>query len=149
MKTTFNRPTDTTITYERRFSASPDRIWAAYTRPEQVTRWLGYGEFITCEMDMRTGGSYRWEWKLPDFVLGIHGDVVEADAPHRLVTTEHMTDTDYPPTTNTLELIADGDGTVMKGTIEYASTEARDAAYASGMAEGMDYSFTNLEEITA
>lgn len=149
MKTTFALPTDTTITYERRFTASPERVWNAYTEPDQVRQWLGYGEFITCEMDMRPGGSYRWEWKLPDFTLGIHGDVLEAEPPHLLVTTEYMSGTDYPATRNVLELVADGDGTIMRGTIEYASTEARDAAYATGMADGMDDSFTALEALTA
>lgn len=145
MKTTFSLPTDTTIVYERRFAAAPERLWEAYTDPELVRQWLGYGEFVTCEMDMRPGGSFRWVWQLPDFVLGIHGDVLEVEAPHRLVTTEQMTDMDYPPTRNTIEFSSDGDGTLMRGTIEYASQEARDAAYASGMADGMDDSFTKLE----
>ena len=35
-------------------------------------------------------------------------------------------------------------GTVLKGLIEYASTQARDAAYATGMTGGMDDSFTAL-----
>lgn len=148
MKTRFTLPTDTTIAFERRFAASPERMWEAYTNPDIVRRWLGYGEFVTCEMDMRPGGSFRWVWQLPDYVLGIHGEVLEADPPHRLVTTEHMTDTDYPPTRNTVEFVSDGDGTLMRGTSEYASTEARDAAYASGMADGMDDSFTKLDDLT-
>lgn len=153
MRTTFALPSETTITYERRFAASPERLWRAYTDPDLVRQWLGYGEFVTCEMDMHPGGSYRWVWQLPDFTLGIHGDVLEADPPRRLVTSEHMSDTDYPPTTNTIEFLpdgdGDGDGTIMRGTIEYASREARDAAYATGMADGMDDSFTELAKIAA
>jgi len=146
MKTRFDRPTDTTITYEREFSAAPEKVWEAYTRPELLRTWLGYGEFVTCEMDIRPGGSFRWVWQLPEFTMGIHGEVLEVEAPRLLVTTEHMTDTDYPPTTNTVELEPlDGGGTLMRTRIEYASVEARDGAWESGMASGVEDSFTTLD----
>lgn len=147
MQTEFTLPTDTTIQYERRFPASPDKVWEAYTTPEIVRQWLGYGEFTTCEMDMRTGGSYRWVWDVNGGELEIHGDVIEAQPPHRLVTDEYMGGTDFPPARSIVEFVAEGDETILRGTIEFPTKEARDGAYATGMADGMDDSFSKLDAL--
>lgn len=149
MTTTFALPTDTTIAYARRFTADPQRLWHAYNEPALVARWMGYGELVTCEMDIRPGGAFRWVWKLPDSFLEIHGEVLEADPPRRLVTTEYLTDSDFPPTRNTVELVPDGDGTILRGTIECASVEIRDGYYSTGMAEGLEDSFAKLEKVAA
>lgn len=150
MKTDFSLPDDTSIRYARTFDAPPQRVWTAYTTPEVVRAWMTGPHPGTalevCDMDMRPGGAYRWVWSHPEGRLEIHGDVLEADEPHRLVTTEQMSDVDAPPTRHEITFAAVGDGTVMTGTITYASREARDAAYASGMAEGMDASFDRLAE---
>ena len=58
--------------------------------------------------------------------------VLVAEEPHRLVTTERMSDVDMPSTQHEVILRADGERTIMTGTLTYATQEARDAAYASG-----------------
>lgn len=156
MKTTFSLPDETTIRYTRVFDAPVERVWAAYTDPALVRSWLlgphPETTFEVCDMDMRTGGSYRWVWQNPDGPLEMYGDVLEADAPHRLVTTEQVGGTDWPPTHNEVSFEAvttdeaQGAATRMTGVITYASKEARDGAYASGMGEGMDISFDRLEQ---
>lgn len=149
MKTQFNLPDETSIRYTRTFAAPPQRLWDAYTSPDVVRTWMTGPhpdtEFEVCDMDMREGGTYRWVWRYPEGRLEIHGDVLEADEPHRLVTTEQMSDVDLPPTRHEITFEADGDRTVMTGTVIYPSREARDNAYASGMAQGMDASFDRLE----
>lgn len=147
MQTDFTLPNDTTIAYERRFATTPEKLWEAYTTPELVRQWLGYGEFVTCDMDIRAGGSYRWVWDINGGELEITGEVLEADAPHRLVSDEHMSGVDGPPARSVVEFVADGDATIMRGTIGFANREARDGAYASGMAGGMDDSFTKLDSV--
>nr|WP_225751703.1 SRPBCC domain-containing protein [Pseudoclavibacter sp. Marseille-Q3772] len=147
METTFSKPTDTTIAYEREFNASVDRVWAAYTEPELVRQWLGYGEFITCEMDIRDGGSYLWVWRLDGGQeLSIRGEVIEATPPTRLVADEYMDGVDSP-TRSAIEFIERDGTTVMLGTMEFASAEIRDQAYATGMAEGMDWSFNRMADL--
>lgn len=150
MKTTFTLPDPTTIRYTRTFDAPIERVWAGYTDPEIVRTWLlgpsPETTFEVCDMDMRTGGSFRWVWQDPEGTLEIYGDVVEAEPPHRLITTEKMGGTDFPPTHNEIVFEADGEKTVMTGTITYPSQEARDTAYATGMTEGMDVSFGRLAE---
>lgn len=150
MKTEFSLPDETSIRYTRTFDAPPQRVWTAYTTPEIVRTWLTGPHpgtsFEICDMDMRTGGTYRWVWQYPEGRFEIHGDVLEAEEPRRLVTTEQMSDVDLPPTRHAITLLAEGDRTVLTGTITYASQEARDGAYASGMGEGMDASFDRMEE---
>ena len=150
MKTEFTLPDDTTISYTRTFAAPAERVWQAYTDPQVVRTWmLGPSEdttFEVCDMDIREGGSFRWVWLDPDGRLEIYGDVLEVDAPRRLVTTEQMGGADWPPTHNVVELTEQDGRTVLTGTIRYPSKEARDGAYASGMADGMDVSFARLDE---
>ena len=123
MKTEFTLPDDTTISYTRTFAAPAERVWQACTDPQVVRTWmLGPSEdttFEVCDMD---------------------------DAPRRLVTTEQMGGADWPPTHNVVELTEQDGRTVLTGTIRYPSKEARDGAYASGMADGMDVSFARLDE---
>ena len=49
----------------------------------------------------------------------------------------------------TTEFAADGDGTVMTMVISYESAEQRESAVASGMEEGMAFSYDNLDTLVA
>lgn len=153
MKTRFSLPDDLSIAYERDFAASAAEVWKAYTDPAIVRTWmLGPNpetEFTTCEMDMRTGGSFSWAWVDSDGELTIAGDVLEADAPNRIVTTEVMGGTamqgmEFPPSTNTTTLTESGGITTLRTVTTYASQEIRDGAYASGMDAGIDASYDRL-----
>lgn len=150
MKTQFSLPDDTSIRYTRTFAAPVERMWAAYTDPAVVRTWMlgpdPETEFAVCDMDVRDGGSFRWVWRDSNGELEIHGDVVSADPPHRIVTTEFMGGTDFPPTHNVVEFTPSDEGTLMTGTITYVSKEARDGAYATGMADGMDASYNRLAD---
>ncbi len=153
MQTRFSLPDDTSIAYERDFAAPASEVWRAYTDPEIVRTWMlgpdPETEFRTCEMDIRAGGSFRWAWVDADGELVIEGDVLEVDAPHRLVTVERMGGSamqgmELPPSTNTVTLTeADGITTLRTVTV-YPSREVRDGAYASGMDAGVDASFERL-----
>lgn len=153
MKTRFTLPDDTSIAYERDFAAPAADVWRAYTEPEIVRTWLlGPGsdtQFTTCEMDMRTGGSFRWTWIDDDGDLTISGDVIEADEPRRLVTSELMRGSAMhgaePPASMNTTTLTEHDGiTTMRTVATFDSTEIRDAAYASGMDAGIDASYERL-----
>ena len=154
MKTKFSMPDDTSIAYERTFDAPAAEVWRAYTEPEIVRTWMlgpdPETEFPVCEMDMRTGGSFRWVWVDAQGELEIAGDVLEAEAPSRLVSTERMGGSamggmDLPPTHNVVTFTEADGVTTMRTVITYPSKEMRDGAYASGMAEGIDAGFDRLD----
>jgi uncharacterized protein YndB with AHSA1/START domain len=79
----------TTLSYTVFVKGSPEAIWEAIVTPEQVARY-GYGGRL--EMDTNAGGAWRTfatdeqkQYGMPDVVVS--GEVVEADAPRRLVQT--------------------------------------------------------------
>ena len=45
----------------RTFDATPDRVFAAWTDPEQFGQWFGPTNMttVTCEIDLRVGGAWR------------------------------------------------------------------------------------------
>ena len=153
MKTRFSLPDDTSIAYERDFSAPASDVWKAYTEPEIVRTWMlgpdPETEFPTCEMDMRAGGSFRWVWVDGNGELEIWGDVLEAEEPHRIVTTERMRGSavggmEFPPTTNTSTLTEHDGVTTLRTVTVYDSKESRDGAYASGMDAGIDAGYARM-----
>lgn len=60
--------TDTSLTVRRTFDAPRERVWKAWTDPEQVTQWWGPNGFTTTvhEMDVRPGGVWRFIMRGPD-----------------------------------------------------------------------------------
>src|SRR5204863_9664426 len=66
-------------------------MWEAITSPEWVGRY-GYGGRL--EIDLQDGGSYELhateemkQYGMPEIL--VDGDILEVDAPHRLVETWH------------------------------------------------------------
>jgi len=65
-KTQVERKSDREIAVSRTFDAPPHIVFEAWSRPELFTRWwmpksLGI-PIRSCEMDVRTGGTYRLEF---------------------------------------------------------------------------------------
>ena len=60
----------------------PAKVFAAWTDPEKVKRWMGPGEVkvMSTEGDPRTGGRYRWLMQAPDGtehdVSGVYREVI-------------------------------------------------------------------------
>ena len=88
----------TTQVYRVWIKATPQAIWDAITKPEWTDRY-GYTGLV--DYDLRPGGAYRVrpteEFRagaeargnqLPEVI--IEGEVLEADPPHKLVTTFRM-----------------------------------------------------------
>ena len=91
-ETAMTKPTVTTQVYRVYINASPQAIWVAITKPEWTERY-GYGGRV--EYDLRAGGPYRAltsdamrSTGSPD--VGIDGEVLESDPPHKLVQTWRM-----------------------------------------------------------
>ena len=74
--------TKPSLTIKRRFDARPEKVFAAWTDPEKVKRWMGPGEIkpLHVENDPRSGGRYRWVMKSPDGeehdVSGVYREVI-------------------------------------------------------------------------
>lgn len=79
---------DLTLITRRTIQATPSRLFAAWTEPDQLRAWWGPRP-VTCsnaQVDLRVGGRYEIENLLPDgTTLLIWGEFELIDAPHKLV----------------------------------------------------------------
>lgn len=151
---TVDQPTDTSIVFTRRFAAPPALVFDAFTTPALLRRWMigpdGWAMTV-CDVDLRVGGRFRYVWAKPGVPdMGMGGTFLELDRPRRIVHRERF-DADWTggETTVTTELRAEGGGTTMTLTVEYATREARDGALATGMTSGMEMSYARLDGILA
>jgi len=88
--TTEGRPADRTLTIERVFKASPEKVFKAWTDPAILVKWWGPEGFETpeCEMDVRAGGSWRTTMVSPKGDgHTVSGTYREISPPTRLVMT--------------------------------------------------------------
>lgn len=70
------------LTIKRRFNASPEKLYAAWTDPEKVSQWFGCtgASVIDASCDLRVGGSYtiavRKENGEESRVGGVYRDII-------------------------------------------------------------------------
>ena len=88
---TLDAKAQTTLQLTRTFAAPREKVFRAWTVPEELKKWWGPPGFATpsAEIDLRAGGKYRLGMqKLPDgpvfYLAGIYREV---RAPERLVYT--------------------------------------------------------------
>jgi uncharacterized protein YndB with AHSA1/START domain len=148
--TTYATPSDREIVMTRVVSAPRRLVFAAWTEPRHLQRWLTGPDGWTmpiCEIDLRPGGRWRYVYrKAGSTEMTLSGSVREVVPPERLVTTESW-GPEWPETVNTLVLTESGGLTTITLTIAYPSKQARDAALGTGMKDGMDRSFARLDEL--
>lgn len=151
-ETTSERSADNELVVTRIFDALPRIVFEAWTTPELMMRWWApesFGiTFISCEMDVRTGGSYRFVFGHPDFdqPMAFVGRYLEVSAPSRLIWTNEE-EADGAVTTVTSENLGGQTRVVLRDV--YPSKEALDAAIASGSVSGYPEQFEHLDVLLA
>jgi len=78
------------LTIVRRLKASPQRVYAAWTRPELMARWWGpdAGPVLSAEADPRVGGRFRVVFQTLDGEThDCRGEYQEVEADRKLVFT--------------------------------------------------------------
>lgn len=81
---------DADFVISRVFDAPRELVWKAWTDPKLMAQWWGPRHFTTpvCELDVRTGGTYRIVMRGPDgSEYPLKGVYLEIDKPERLVMT--------------------------------------------------------------
>src|SRR5687767_4939125 len=81
---------DIALRVARTFRAPAERVFQAWTSPEELKKWSAPGEATVgaAEVDFRVGGAYRIRMELPDGSVHVAvGEYREIDPPRRLVYT--------------------------------------------------------------
>lgn len=148
-ETTFTTPSDLEISMTRVFDAPSRLVYDAWTRAEHIPHWMMGPDGWTmtrCDIDLRTGGAWRFEWRGTDgAVMGMDGVYQEVVPGERLVSTESWGGP-WADTLNTLVFTEAAGRTTITSTMRYPSREARDAVLESGMKRGIEMSFNRLAE---
>jgi uncharacterized protein YndB with AHSA1/START domain len=150
-------PTDTTIVITRTFNAPRRLVWEAFTVPDKMRRWMlpppGW-TLTVCECEARVGGALRLAWKSEeaDPAMTLQGVFTEVVLHERMVHTETMEFTGVGVVgslVETHEFAEKGGVTTMRITQAYDSKDARDGAVASGMDQGMEAGYKQLDAMLA
>jgi len=148
-KATVTKPTDREIRIERIFDASRDRVWRAFTDPEQLAQWWGRGNKLDIvRLEMKRGGHWRFEEHADGTVHGFEGRIREVTPPERIVQTFEWDGMPGHVIVNSTTLEDLGDGrTKMVTTSLFHTTEERDGMLNSGMEGGMNQSYVALDRL--
>lgn len=150
-------PTDTTIVLARTFHAPRRMVWEALFTPAKMRRWMLPPPGLTltvCVCEARVGGVLRLAWRsdAADPAMTLEGVFTEVAAHEYAVHTEKMslgTGQVIGELVERHEFADKGGVTVMRITQTYASKGARDEAVASGMDQGMEACYQQLDAALA
>ena len=150
--TTLERKSDRELVITRTFNAPAHLVFAAWSTPELIMRWWtpkSFGiTFVSCEADVRTGGTYRYVFSHPDFdqPMAFFGSYVEVTLHSRIVWTN---DESADGALSTLTFEEQGDTTLLVLHELYPSTQALDDSLANGSPGAAGEQFDLLDDVLA
>jgi uncharacterized protein YndB with AHSA1/START domain len=150
-RTAVERKSDRELVVTRTFDAPVHIVFEAWSNPELFKRWWvpksAGMSLVSCDMDIRTGGTYRLVFRHPAFdqPMAFFGTYKEVTPNKRLVWTNDESD-QGAVTSVTFEENAG----MTRVTLHelYPTTAALDEAL-TGAAEGLPEQFVQLDELLA
>jgi uncharacterized protein YndB with AHSA1/START domain len=152
-------PANLTMTLEAEFDVPPALVWQLWDDPRQLERWWGpptHPATVTAH-DLRSGGRVEYHMTGPagDKPRG-YWEVVEADAPHRLVFRDGFANADGTPNTdmplNDVKVIITelgGGRTRMSIASIFPDAAAMEQVLAMGMEQGLTEAVGQIDAILA
>lgn len=149
--TTVERRSDREVVVTRLIAAPARKVFAAWTRPELFRQWWvpksAPVALVSCEMDVRVGGSYRLVFEYQGNQMAFFGFYREVVPDARVVWTNDEAGDAGKISTVTFEEQAGGSLVVLHEL--YPTKEALDAEIDSGSQDGMIETFDQLEAFVA
>jgi uncharacterized protein YndB with AHSA1/START domain len=147
-RTTVERRSERELVVSRTFNGPVRLVFDAWTKPELFKLWWAPKScgvpLLSCEMDVRTGGSYRIAFGHDaSNSMAFFGKYLEVSPPSRLVWTNAESD-NGAVTTVTFE--EENGRTLLVLRELYPSKEALDEAFV-GMEDAMPEQFAQLDEL--
>ena len=147
-RTTAERKSDRELVVMRTVNGPARLVFEAWTKPELLQQWWvpkSYGlSLLSCEQDVRVGGSYRLVFSFGGSTMAFFGTYLEVTPPSRLVWTNEEGDGGEAVTTVTFE--EKGGKTLLVLHELHPSKEALDAS-GTGAADAMVETFAQLDEL--
>lgn len=134
----------------RVFRAPRALVFDAHVNPEHVRQWWGpHGSvLITCEMDVRPGGTWRYVLRKRDGrELAFRGDYRQIVAPERLVQTFEFEGVPGAITVESLTFAEQNGATTVTAVTTFQTIADRDRIIQSGMEGGAAEVYDRLEEL--
>ena len=148
--TDVKRHSDRELIITRTFDAPAHLVFEAWRRPELMMEWWtpkSFGiTFLSCELELRTGGTYRFTFGHPDFdqPMSFHGKYLEVVPGEKIV----WTNEEDPNGSVTTVTLTEKDGkTLLVLSDLYPSKEALDAAIESGSTGAYPEQFAALDGV--
>jgi uncharacterized protein YndB with AHSA1/START domain len=126
------------LVFRRRIPASPERLFEAWTRPEQVRQWWDPSgrELAECEIDLRVGGVLRFVNAGPGS-FPFEGRYREIDPPQGFAF-------DALGAAGSVRFVPEGDTTEMTVVIRCTSPEHLEQFVEMGAGNGTSQTLDNL-----
>lgn len=143
----------------RVFGATPDRVFRAFTDPEDLRVWFPAGappgsEMTVCESDPVAGGTYHYEMVIPEYGdFAWHGNYTSVTRPARIDADEWFVmgggDPQGEPASQTLTFDPIDDGhTLMTMQVDMPAPEDPDE-FMEQSAAGLTSSLAALDELVS
>lgn len=148
--TTVERTSDRDLVVTRRVDGPARLVFDAWTKPDLMMRWWAPKSFpitfLTCEMDARTGGTYRLTFGHPssDQPIAFFGTYTEVIPNERIVWTN---DESPEGAVSTVTLTEQGGWTQVVMHELYPTKQALDDAIASGSTRGYPEQYLQLDAL--
>lgn len=150
--TKVERKSDRELVVTRTVDGPARLVFEAWTRPELFKRWWvprsAPVTLLSCEMDVRVGGTYRLVFAFGDQTMAFFGRYLEVAPSSRLAWTNDEGGEDAAAITTVTFEERDG-RTLLTMHDLHPSKEALDAAIASGSTDGTPETMDQLEELVA
>jgi uncharacterized protein YndB with AHSA1/START domain len=147
IRTTVERKSDRELVVTRTFDAPPEMVFKAWSQAELFRRWWvpkGLGvSLVSCDMDVRTGGTYRLEFGAGDDTMAFYGKYLDVIPNERIVWTN---DEGEEGAVTTVTFEDQGGKTLLTFHELYPSTEALEEAM-TGAAAGLPTQLDQLDEL--
>jgi uncharacterized protein YndB with AHSA1/START domain len=154
--TRVERESDRELVITRRFNGPAHLVFKAWTTPSRIQQWwtpksAGIS-FMSCDMDVRPGGGYRFVFSHPavEQPMAFFGTYTDVIPNARLVwTNDEGAGTGEPGARTTVTFEQQGGETLVTMRDLYPSKDALDAAIDSGSTCGFTESFEQLDSVLA
>ncbi len=145
-RTTVERTSERELVVTRTINGPARLVFEAWTKPELFRQWwvpksLGMN-LLSCDMDVRVGGTYRLEFAHGDSQMAFFGTYNEVTPNSRLAWTNEESD---EGSVTTVTFAEQGGQTLLAMHELYPSKEALDAE--GGATDAMGETFDQLDEL--